>query len=33
MTNGILEEQKAFGKYCHEHSIKFIIANTKGVFG
>ncbi len=33
MTNGIHEEQISLGRYCHEHQIKFVIANTKGLFG
>ena len=33
MTNGTHEEHISIGKYCHENGIRFILANTKGLFG
>ncbi|XP_069500261.1 ubiquitin-like modifier-activating enzyme 7 [Ambystoma mexicanum] len=33
LTNTTLKEQLRIGDFCHEHCIKFIVADTKGVFG
>ena len=33
LTNSPHHEQLEFGKYCHEHDIKFIVAETRGIFG
>ncbi|CAF3320403.1 unnamed protein product [Rotaria socialis] len=33
LTDADLEEQLKVGKHCHEHKIKFVNANTKGLFG
>lgn len=33
LTQSSTEEQLEFGKYCHENGIKFIIAQTSGIFG
>ncbi|CAF4884241.1 unnamed protein product [Rotaria sp. Silwood1] len=33
LTDAKLDQQILVGNYCHEHGIKLIIANTKGLFG
>ncbi|CAF1335638.1 unnamed protein product [Rotaria sordida] len=33
LTDAKLDHQVLVGNYCHEHGIKLIIANTKGLFG
>ncbi|CAF4464588.1 unnamed protein product, partial [Rotaria sp. Silwood2] len=33
LTDANLDDQIKIGDYCHEHGIKFINANTKGLFG
>ncbi|XP_055504306.1 ubiquitin-like modifier-activating enzyme 1 [Leucoraja erinacea] len=33
LTNSLLEEQLDVGTFCHQNDIKFIIADTKGLFG
>ncbi|CAF3376655.1 unnamed protein product [Rotaria socialis] len=33
LTDATFERQVEVGKYCHEHRIKLVIANTKGLFG
>jgi ubiquitin-activating enzyme E1 len=33
LTNSPYHEQIEFGKYCHQHDIKFIVAETRGIFG
>ncbi|CAF3992829.1 unnamed protein product [Rotaria sordida] len=33
LTDGNLDDQIKIGDYCHQHRIKFINANTKGLFG
>ncbi|CAF4436687.1 unnamed protein product, partial [Adineta steineri] len=33
LTNTKLDEQIKFGDLCHKHGIKYINANTKGLFG
>uniref|UniRef100_UPI00398E7F4A ubiquitin-like modifier-activating enzyme 1 isoform X2 n=1 Tax=Pristiophorus japonicus TaxID=55135 RepID=UPI00398E7F4A len=32
LTDSSLEEQLQFGQFCHERSIRFIVADTKGLF-
>lgn len=32
LTNASLEEQKRINTYCHQNGIKFIYADTRGVF-
>ncbi|XP_078270319.1 ubiquitin-like modifier-activating enzyme 1 [Rhinoraja longicauda] len=33
LTNSLLEEQLEVGQFCHQNNIKFIVADTKGLFG
>lgn len=33
MTDNSLDDQNCFGEFCHKNGIKFIIAETKGLFG
>lgn len=33
LTDSNREEQLGIGQYCHDNGIKFISANTSGVFG
>lgn len=33
LTNSSYEEQVRVGEYCHSHNIKFIVAETYGLFG
>ncbi|CAF4263921.1 unnamed protein product, partial [Rotaria sordida] len=33
LTDGDIDNQVKIGDYCHEHGIKFVNANTKGLFG
>lgn len=33
LSNSSLEEQIRVGEYCHSHNIKFIVAETHGLFG
>lgn len=33
LTDASLEEQLRVGDYCHSHGIKFIVADTRGLFG
>ncbi|CAF1279762.1 unnamed protein product [Rotaria sordida] len=33
LTDANLDDQLKIGDYCHQHGIKFINANTKGLFG
>ncbi|CAF5142547.1 unnamed protein product, partial [Rotaria sp. Silwood1] len=33
LTDANLDDQIKIGDYCHQHGIKFINANTKGLFG
>ncbi|NP_001080185.1 ubiquitin-activating enzyme E1 [Xenopus laevis] len=33
LTGSSLEEQLQVGDFCHSHDIKFIVADTKGLFG
>ncbi|XP_069792676.1 ubiquitin-like modifier-activating enzyme 1 isoform X2 [Narcine bancroftii] len=33
LTNSMLEEQLEIGQFCHQNNIKFIVADTKGLFG
>ncbi|RMZ94855.1 ubiquitin-like modifier-activating enzyme 1 [Brachionus plicatilis] len=33
LTSSSTEEQLVFGKFCHENDIKFIVAETRGIFG
>ena len=33
LTQSNVQEQMDFGKYCHQHDIKFIVAETRGIFG
>lgn len=33
LTNSSYEEQERLGEYCHNHNIKFIVAQTNGLFG
>ncbi|CAF4087075.1 unnamed protein product, partial [Rotaria sordida] len=33
LTDGDINNQVKIGDYCHEHGIKFVNANTKGLFG
>lgn len=33
LTDSLREEQLQIGEFCHQHNIKFICANTHGVFG
>lgn len=33
LTDADFAEQVEMGDYCHSHGIKFIVANTKGLFG
>jgi ubiquitin-activating enzyme E1 len=33
LTQSSTDEQLEFGKYCHEKGIKFIVAETRGIFG
>ena len=33
LTHSSTEEQLLFGDFCHKNSIKFIIAETRGIFG
>ena len=33
LTMSSLEDQLKFGDFCHGSNIKFLVANTKGLFG
>ena len=33
LTQSTTQEQREFGAYCHSHDIKFIVAETRGIFG
>ncbi|CAF3849427.1 unnamed protein product [Rotaria sp. Silwood1] len=33
LTDGDIDNQVKIGDYCHEHGIKFVNVNTKGLFG
>lgn len=33
LTTSSHEEQLEFGKFCHENEIKFVVAQTRGIFG
>jgi hypothetical protein len=33
LTESSVEEQLSLGTFCHSNSIKFIVAETRGVFG
>ena len=33
LTDSSLKEQIEVGECCHEHGIKLIVADTKGLFG
>lgn len=33
LTQSSIQEQLEFGEYCHQHDIKFIVAETRGIFG
>lgn len=33
LTQSTTEEQIEFGRYCHANGIKFIVAQTRGIFG
>ena len=33
LTQSTFEEQRRLGDFCHANGIRFIIANTKGLFG
>ena len=33
LTDSNLEEQIRIGEYCHANGIKFILCDTKGLFG
>ena len=33
LTQSSFEEQKKLGDFCHDKGIRFIVANTKGLFG
>jgi ubiquitin-activating enzyme E1 len=33
LTDNSLEEENKLGEFCHNSGIKFIIAETKGLFG
>ena len=33
LTNSPHQEQIEFGKFCHQNNIKFIVAETRGIFG
>ncbi|XP_067854572.1 ubiquitin-like modifier-activating enzyme 1 [Heptranchias perlo] len=33
LTNSSLDEQLHVGQFCHENNIRFIVADTKGLFG
>ena len=33
MTDNSLKEQNEYGEFCHSNGIKFIVAETKGLFG
>lgn len=33
LTNSSLQEQLRVGEFCHSHNIKFIVAETRGLFG
>ena len=33
LTNSTYDEQVRVGEYCHSHNIKFIVAETHGLFG
>ena len=33
LSQSTFEEQKSLGDFCHANGIRFIVANTKGLFG
>jgi hypothetical protein len=33
LTNSSTEEQNELGEFCHKNGIKFIVAETRGLFG
>lgn len=33
LTNTPLEDQLQVGEFCHNHGIKLVVADTRGLFG
>ncbi len=33
LTQSTMDEQRSVGDYCHSNNIRFIVADTRGLFG